>query len=165
MVSQARDWEWSSYRATIGLTQAPAFLTTDWLLSAFGNARRDARLRRERFVADGTGRPRPWQNLSNEVYLGSDRFVEARQQRIEDRQPLEEIPAWQRRRPAPPLSYYVDHFPDRNRAMAVAHRSGAYSMREIATCFIVRRMTVSRAVKQFGSTSESAQQSDVQWET
>ncbi len=26
-------------------------------------------------------------------------------------------------------------------------------------------MTVSRAVKQFGSTSESAQQSDVQWET
>ncbi len=25
MVSRARDWEWSSYRATVGLTEAPAF--------------------------------------------------------------------------------------------------------------------------------------------
>ena len=49
--------------------------------------------------------------------------------------------------------------------MAAAYLSGAYSMREIATYFAVGRMTVSRAVKQFGSMSESAQQTDVQWET
>ena len=157
MVSQARDWVWSSYRATVGLTQAPEFLTTDWLLCAFGTGRREARLRFESFVADGTGQPSPWQNLRNQVYLGSDRFVETMQQQIKDRQPLEEIPAGQKRGPAHPLSYYADHYPDRNRAMAAAYRSGAYSMREIAAYFAVGRMTVSRAVKEFGSTSESAQ--------
>ncbi len=125
MVSQARDWVWSSYRATVGLTEAPAFLTTDWLLSAFGTERREARLRFERFVADGTGQPSPWQNLRNQIYLGSDRFVETMQQQIEDEQPLEEIPARQKQRPAQPLSYYADHYPDRNRAMTVAYRSGA----------------------------------------
>ncbi len=49
--------------------------------------------------------------------------------------------------------------------MAAAYRSGAYSMREIAAYFAVGRMTVSRAVGQFGSTPEAAQQADVQWET
>ena len=165
MMSQALDWQWRSYRATVRLTETPTFLRADWLLSAFGTAGREARLRFESFVADGISRPGPWQNLRNQVYLGSDRFVETVQQQIKDEQPLEEIPARQKRRPAHPLSYYADHYPNRNRAMAVAYVSGAYSMREIGTYFAPRRMTVSRAVKQFGSTSESAQQSDVQWET
>jgi hypothetical protein len=110
----------------------------------------------ESFVADGTGQPSPWQNLRNQIYLGSDRFVEAMQQQIKDRQPMEEIPARQKRGPAHPLSYYTDHYPNRNCAMAAAYRSGAYSMREIAAYFSVGRMTVSRAVRQFGSTPESA---------
>ncbi len=164
-MSQARDWEWSSYRATVGLTETPTFLTMEWLLSAFGTGRKEARLRFASFVADGIDRPGPWQNLRNQVYLGSDRFVETMQQQIKDKQPLEEIPARQKRRPAQPLSYYADHYPSRNSAMAAAYGSGAYSMREIAAYFSVGRMTVSRAVKQFGSMSQSAQRSDVQWET
>jgi putative transposase len=90
MVAQARDWVWSSYCATVGLTPAPPFLTTDWLLSAFGGERREARLRFERFVADGMERPSPWRDLRHQIYLGSDRFVESMQQRIKDDQPLDE---------------------------------------------------------------------------
>ena len=90
-------------------------------------------MRFESFVADGIGRPGPWQNLGNQVYLGSDRFVETMQQQIKDEQPLKEIPARQKRRPAHSLPYYADHYPNLNRAMAVAYGSGACSMREIAT--------------------------------
>ncbi len=58
-----------------------------------------------------------------------------------------------------------NHYANQNRAMAAAYGSGAYSMREIAAYFAVGRMTVSRAVKQYSSTSDSTEQSDVQWET
>jgi putative transposase len=34
-VRSARDWRWSSYRATAGMAEAPEFLTTDWVLAQF----------------------------------------------------------------------------------------------------------------------------------
>ncbi|MCP3866596.1 MAG: addiction module toxin RelE, partial [Gammaproteobacteria bacterium] len=165
MVSRAQDWVWSSYPATRGLIQAPPFLTTDWLLAAFGTEHREAMLQFERFVTDGVGQPGPWRDLRHQVFLGSDRFVEMVQRQIRDEQPLDEIPAKQKRPPARPLSYYAERYPNRDRAMAEAYRSGGYSMREIATNFEVGRMTVSRAVKLYGPTSQSDQQKDVQWET
>jgi REP element-mobilizing transposase RayT len=39
MVSHPADWPWSSYRGTVGLEEPPAFLTTDWVVSAFGQER------------------------------------------------------------------------------------------------------------------------------
>jgi putative transposase len=107
-VTQARDWAWSSYCATVGLGLPPPFLTTDWLLSAFGAKQREARVRFERFVADGMEQPSPWRDIRHQTYLGSDRFVESMQQRIKDDQPLEEIPVNQKRTPARPLSYYAE---------------------------------------------------------
>ena len=50
----------------------------------------------------------------------------------------------------------------RNRAIAEAYRSGAYSMQVIAEHFGVSRMTVSRAVKRFETERSS---SDVSWVT
>jgi len=35
-VLSARDWPWSSYRATAGHAPCPAWLSLDWLLGAFG---------------------------------------------------------------------------------------------------------------------------------
>ncbi len=69
------------------------------------------------------------------------------QQRIRDDQPLEEIPMRQRRRVARALAYYAKRYSSKDRAIAEAYRSGAYSMREIGAYFGVGRMTVSRAVK------------------
>lgn len=45
-------WQWSSYRAAIGLEPAPPFLTVDWLLDHFGADRDVARRRLRAFVAD-----------------------------------------------------------------------------------------------------------------
>src|SRR6185295_167128 len=37
LVSHPRRWAWSSYRATVGETRAPAWLRTDWILGQFGS--------------------------------------------------------------------------------------------------------------------------------
>jgi REP element-mobilizing transposase RayT len=149
MVAASEDWLWSSYRATVGLAPKPAFLTTDWLLSAFGKERVAAREAFACFVADGHGRPSPWAQLKSQIYLGSEEFVERMQRRIDAEQPLEEIPARQKRPVPRPLAHYTERYASRDRAMAEAFRSGAYSMGQIAAHFGVGRMTVSRAVKRF----------------
>jgi hypothetical protein len=46
------DWEWSSYRATAGLTQPPVWLTVVGILAWFGEGE-DGRRHYREFVADG----------------------------------------------------------------------------------------------------------------
>ncbi len=147
MLKDPKEWSWSSCRGTVGLTKKVDFLCTDWLLSAFGDKRRIATTAFARFVAEGKQAGSPWKDLKNQIYLGSDRFVEKMQQRIRDDQPLQEIPVRQRRPVARALAYYVKRYSSRDRAIAEAYRSGAYSMNETGAYFGVGRMTVSRAVK------------------
>jgi putative transposase len=56
MVRSARDWPWSSYRATAGQASAPASLHTDWLLAAFGK-KKTAGHRRLQIIHIGMQRP------------------------------------------------------------------------------------------------------------
>lgn len=55
----------------------------------------------------------------------------------------------QRRSLALSLQEYAETHVNRNRAMAQAYLSGAYTMAEIASYFDVHYMTVSRAVRAF----------------
>lgn len=147
LVRRARDWRWSSYRASTGQVPAPRCLNTDWLLSAFGSDRRTALSGYKRFVTQGMDTDTPWRHLRNQVFLGSEAFVGKMQKRIRPEQPLREVPSKQRRPVAKGLDYYARRYRVRDRAIAEAYRSGAYSMHEIGTHFGVGRMTVSRAVK------------------
>jgi len=147
MVSGPGEWPWSSYRATAGEEQAPPFLETERLLSAFAGKRQDARDEYRQFVAAGMDAASPWRDLRNQIYLGSERFVERMQAMIDPARSLHEIPKRQRRPVAKPLDYYAMHYSGRDRAISQAYRSGAYSMQAIAEYFEVSRMTVSRAVK------------------
>jgi REP element-mobilizing transposase RayT len=147
MVGSPRDWPWSSYQATVGEVPPLPFLETDWLLRAFADSRAEAIAAYRRFVAEGIGAPCPWNALRGQIYLGSERFVERMQALIDSSRPLREIPKPQRRALAKPLDDYASCYPDRDRALAEAYRSGAYSMQAIAEHFGVSRMTVSRAVK------------------
>jgi putative transposase len=156
MVVEPGDWRWSSYRATVGTEQKPPWLTTDWLLSGFDVDRARACSSYARFVADGIAMSGPWGELKNQIYLGSEHFVEQMQQHIGKDRSLQEVPLKQRRRVAMPLHDYEARYADRDRAMAEAYRSGAYSMPEIGRYFGVGRMTVSRAVKKH---------ENVRWET
>ena len=57
----------------------------------------------------------------------------------------------QRRPVARTLAYYAKRYSSRDRAMAEAYGSGAYSMQAVGAYFGFGRMTVSRAVKKHES--------------
>ena len=96
MVRSIRDWPWSSYRATAGQVSAPTYLQTDWLLAAFSKRKGQAIEAYKQFVAEGKGRPSLWQSLRNQVYLGSETFIEKVQQHIDEDKELDEVPMSQR---------------------------------------------------------------------
>lgn len=85
-----------------------------------------------------------WSDLRQQVYLGSEHFVEQMQQQVPDGD-LTEVPRLQRRGPARPLTEY-EASNGRDQAMAAAYRSGDYTMKQIAEHFGVHYATVSRAV-------------------
>ena len=72
------DYSWSSYRATAGLGDAPAWLDVDAVLAEFGAGSRAERSERyRRFVADARGAEyKPWEQLTAQIYLGSAAFCE-----------------------------------------------------------------------------------------
>ena len=82
MVRSPAAWPWGSYRATAGLCEAPLWLTTDWLLSAFSSRRSAAVARYAAFVAEGKAQPGPWEKLKNQIFLGSDAFVASLQRNL-----------------------------------------------------------------------------------
>jgi len=74
MVHAARDWRWSSFRATAGLVKAPDWLAADGVLGNFGLDRQKAPLAYRQFVRQGTKASSPWDSLRGQTWLGSDEF-------------------------------------------------------------------------------------------
>jgi putative transposase len=50
LCQRAEEWRWSSYRAMIGKEPAPAFLSSDWLLTEFGVGIEQARVNFAAFI-------------------------------------------------------------------------------------------------------------------
>ena len=146
MARSAKDWPWSSYRATAGLTLVPDWLDTDWILSAFGQRASHARERYRAFVAEGKNQPSPWEQLRNQIYLGNETFVNRLQRRLSPDKDLSEIPAAQRRPPAKPLNYYARTCRDRDEAIRKAFASGGYGLKAIGAHFGLHYSRVSRIV-------------------
>lgn len=147
MVGAAANWPWSSYRATAGERTAPAFLTTDALLSTFGKRKQKARERYVRFVAEGLGQEGPWRHLQQQIYLGDEAFVRRMQAEAGNTDDEFSVPKLQRRAPAASLAAIEASHADRNEAMIAAHASGAYSYREIAAHFGMHPASVGRIVR------------------
>lgn len=147
MVRSAREWPWSSYRATAGQATRPGWLTTDWILAAFG-ARKAAAMHAYRaFVSEGKNQPSPWAALTNQIYLGDAAFVEKLQQELESDQDLSEIPTAQRRPMPKSLSEYEQQAESRDDAIRLAYASGGYSMKEIGEYFGLHYSRISRILK------------------
>jgi len=153
MVQAAEDWPWSSYRATAGITKAEQCLTTDWILSSFAKIRKAAHKRYQLFVQEGKNQPAPWERLKNQIYLGSDDFVEAMQCNLDPEQSLRDIPKLQKQSAPKPLKHYESKYTRREESMARAYLSGHYTLEDVGEWFGVSYATVSRAVKHFEKTS------------
>ena len=147
MVRAAKDWPWSSYRATAGLAGVPDWLHVDWLLASFGRTKAVAIAAYRRFVSDGKGQSSIWAELRNQVYLGSTDFVAEMQGLIDGDKELSEIPRSQRRPKPESLKVYDQRSAVRNEAIVAAYASGGYSLKEVGDYFGLHYSTVSGIVK------------------
>jgi REP element-mobilizing transposase RayT/DNA-binding MarR family transcriptional regulator len=141
----AKDWPWSSYRATAGFEDAPLFLTTDWILEQFGPSQKKAQAAYRKFVSAGR-RVTVWENLRGQIYLGSDAFIE--QHAPSGSASLPEIPRVQRLVDRPTLDAVVTSSKDAA-GVAKAYLEHGYTMNEIAAHLDVHYSTVSRRLRQY----------------
>ena len=150
MVAHPRLWRWSSYRATAGETASPPWLTIDWILGQFGQRVGPAQEKYRAFVAEGRGGPRPWEQLTGQIYLGSEDFVAQHQ----PNRVIRDIPRRQTHAQRPSLVVLFQRRHPQVQLIHEAYRQHGYRLAEIATHLGVHYATVSRRLKQ-------AEQADV----
>lgn len=137
-------WAWSSYRATGGETQTPNCLTTDWILGQFVQRVGSAREPYRAFVAEGHGGSRPWDQLTGQIYLGSEDFVAQHQ----PNRMIRDIPRRQTQTLRPPLRVLFQKRGELARLIHMAYRKYGYRLAEIAEHLGVHAATVSCRLKQ-----------------
>ena len=97
MVRHPANYEWSSYRSTVGLAAAPDWLAVNDALRSFDSDRGVARARYQAFVEAAIGSTEsPWNNLVGQMYLGSEEFIEKMRDRVEVKPRASEHPIAQR---------------------------------------------------------------------
>jgi len=133
---------------TIGRQWAISRVDRDWIFSAFGERCEAAINGYERFVAEGKSQQSPWEHLKNQIYLGSDQFVDDMQRRIERPDLLSEIPPSQCRSLAKPLQHYAHVVSSWNEAIVLSYSSGGYRMKEIGDFFGLHYSRVSRVIRE-----------------
>ena len=87
-----------------------------------------------------------WSNVKNQVFLGSEAFVQTYTESLESSKLTTEIPNSQMRRSAEPLAYYQEKYANRNEAICQAYLSGGYTLAKLAEHFGLHYSTVSRII-------------------
>jgi hypothetical protein len=144
---RADQWKWSSFRATAGLARVPVFLTTDWILSQFGNRRGRSQARYGAFVREGL-EGRPWDNLQGQIYLGDEEFVGRHTQGKEE---LKEVPRAQRNVAKPSLERVLR---SGDKGIMEAYREHGYTMKQVAEHLGIHYAKVSRRLRKLDTTKK-----------
>ncbi|MGY4707263.1 REP-associated tyrosine transposase [Candidatus Bipolaricaulota sp. J31] len=146
-------WRWSSYRATAGLEEPPAFLEVERLLSQFDPDPERARRKYRRFVAQGKG-VEIWDELKGGVILGREEFVEKLKPVLQGKQATVEIPRKERLVHRPGLRELfvgVEEREDRDERIHRAVVEYGYRLREVGEYLGLHYSTVSRIVGRWKS--------------
>lgn len=91
--------------------------------------------------------PSLWENLQNQIFLGTEKFVNKKQSLINKKESLDEIPRLHKRKLPKPIDYYERKYKDPNKAICNAYLSGGYTLKEIGDYFQKHYSTISRTVK------------------
>ena len=146
MVRSARDWRWSSYRATAGHEPALKLLAVEWLLSQFGSNPAEAITQYRAFVRQGR-EVEIWEELRGGILMGSDQFVQEMAPRLHEIEHQREIPRSQRLAARPSLG---DLFSDvtsrteRNQKIHEATRQHEYTLAQLQEYLGLHYSTISR---------------------
>lgn len=97
LVARPEEWRWSSYRATAGFEAAPGWLETDWILAQIRSDRAEAQQVYRAFVDEKIGdKTRLWDNVVNQIYLGTEAWIETMRAGVESKPRSDEHPRAQR---------------------------------------------------------------------
>ena len=149
MVAHPGQWPWSNHPAMVGQSNCPSWLNRQWTRSQFATRSATQIARYEAFVVQGIGADSIWGDLKVQIFLGSEEFAQAMQQRLDDRGKVSsaEIQGAQRSAKAKALGFYTATFPDDpKQGMLAAYATGDYTLQAVANAFAVHYSTVSRAV-------------------
>ncbi len=153
MVRSAKDWPWSSYRATVGHVESPEFLYVDGILAQF-DARRDRAVHAYRhFVRQGRDVD-VWQGLRAGSLLGSDEFVEQMRPRLLEAPPDPNVLRRERDAARPSLGEIFRGADDkltRNACIYTAVRVHHYRLQEVGEHLGLHFSTVSVIAKREAS--------------
>jgi putative transposase len=143
VVPDPRRWALSSYRATVGETAAPAWLTTDSIVTQFSHRVESAQARYRTFVAEGRSGPRPRDQLMGQIYLGSEEFVAQHQ----PNHVIGDVPHRQAQATRPSLRVQFHGKQSEAKAIHLAYCRYGYRLAAIAEHLGVHYATVSRRLK------------------
>ena len=152
MVKDPARYRWSSYRASAGLEDHPAFLDVPRLLAHFAHSLPAARRRYVAFVEEGVRTPSPWEQVQGQVLLGEQAFLRKVAPKLKSKAQAKEIPKAQRHAVRPNLRQVFGqvkpaHRAARDRLIATLHLKHGYTQAQIAAHIGLHYATVSRIVK------------------
>jgi len=152
LVKNPQDWKWSSYRATIGEDKKIPCLTVDWILSQFDVDKEKAIAKYKDFVTGEKDIKSPWKDLTGQIFLGDENFVEKMKKFLKSKEGIKEIPKQQRYVTRPSLFELIDKEKIKNKRQRDAlifnvYSRYRYTMTEIAKYLGIHYTTVSRAVR------------------
>ena len=149
MVRSAKDWPWSSYRGMVNPDKKHDCLTTDWVLSNFGKRQKTTIEKYRKYILEGKNQPSPFLKVRNQVFLGSDEFIEDMKSKVSTGKSLKGNSKKKKQKPIKTLKYYQKTYKIRNEAIAMAYLSGHYTLEQVGDFFDLSYATVSRVVKEF----------------
>ena len=147
--SQLNRYRWSSFRATTGTTKTPSFLHTSDLLAEFSKQDKVSRQKFREYVEDGIGCNSPLQERSNQVLLGSAKFVREMQPVLQGVKIVKRGPKQaRRRRSLSALFRTVDTKArsERNELIRRAYLEYGYTLMDIGEHLGLHYTTVSKIV-------------------
>ena len=157
LVRSARDWRWSSYRATAGQEAPPPCLTTDWLLAQFADSRKTAIRAYREFVRRGKGID-VWQDLTAGAVLGGEAFIGSLKPLLTDVAQNREIRRALRLAARPSLEQLFAGVTDkatRNERIHEAVRKHQYKLKEVGDYLGLCYSTISVIAKRVDEAAKS----------
>ncbi len=145
-------WRWSSYNATLGETKRPRFLTTQWILSQFGDNKEDAVKKYREYVLAGINAESPWKSLAGQIILGTKEFLEKFNGVLKHSEVENEVPKVQRYAGRPALSKIfeegkIEHKSQKAEKIYEAYCHYGYTLKEIGKYLGVHYSTIGRSIK------------------
>lgn len=149
MVRSAKDWRWSSYRATSGLADAPDFMTVEWILAQFDRDTSTAQRAYRKFVRQGRG-VEIWDELRSGNLFCADSFADQVVPLLDKKRSEIDIPRFRRLAARPTLDELFADVHDketRNERIHKAMRVHEYTLKELAEYLGLHYSTISVIAK------------------